>query len=417
MSSRQFVGFFVPTMALSIAGWSDTSQAQWPQFGGPDRNFMAPRTQGLATDWPTGGPKKLWTRVLGDAYSGISVDDGKLYTMYHDGRNEIVVCLDAKSGATIWEHKHLVSKFADLDEGFGMGARSSPLIDGDMVYATGVSGMVYALAKKSGEAAWTHDLMNDHGATPMRWGYSCSPLAYKDTIIVSSGGKGKSIMAFDKTSGSVAWARHDARNGYSSPIQISVDGQAQIVVFMAEGVMGLNPDNGDLYWTYAHPTDYDVNASTPVWGSDNILFISSAYGAGSRGLQLKREGEKTTVTQLWHQKKMQIHFGGGIRIGDYVYGSSGGNGPTFFAAINVKTGEMGFRERDVASKAQLLFADGKMLLLDEDGHLVIATVTPEAAKVHAKAQVLERIAWTAPAIAGKTLFVRDRKNIVALDLG
>jgi outer membrane protein assembly factor BamB len=215
----------------------------------------------------------------------------------------------------------------------------------------------------------------------------------------------------------VVWARHDARNGYSSPLLIDVDGQAQVVLFMAEGLMGLNPDNGDLYWTFAHPTDYDVNASLPVWGPDNILFVSSAYGAGSRGLQLKREGDKTTVTQLWHQKKMQIHFGCAVRVGDYVYGSSGGNGPTFFAAINVRTGEMGFRERDVAGKAQLLFVDGKVLLLDEDGHLVMATVTPESAKVHAKAQVLERIAWTAPAIAGKTLFVRDRKNIVALDLG
>lgn len=403
--------------ALGVSVPATPTMAQWPQFGGPDRNFAVQDASGLSTAWSAAGPKRLWSRTLGDAYSGITIDDGRLYTMYHDGRNEVVACLDAGTGDTVWEHKHPVSKFPELDDGFGMGARSSPLIDGEMVFATGVSGMVYALAKKTGEIAWTHDLMNEYGATAMRWGYACSPLAYKQTIILPVGGKDKAVMAFDKKTGAVVWARHDARNAYSSPILIHVDGQEQMVVFMAEGVMGMSPENGDLYWTFAHPTDYDVNASLPVWGPDNILFISSAYGAGSRGLQLARDGDKTSVTQLWHQKKMQIHFGSAVRIGDYVYGSSGGNGPTFFAAINVKTGEMGFRARDVAAKAQLVHADGKLLLLDEDGHLVMTTVTPESSTLLAKAQVLERIAWTAPALSGKTLFVRDRKNIVALDLG
>ena len=394
-----------------------SARAQWPQFGGPDRNFVVKNAGGLATTWPDGGPKRLWSRSLGDAYSGISIDDGRLYTMYHDGRNEVVVCLDAENGSTFWEHKYSVGKLADFDESFGLGARSSPTIDGDFVYTVGLSAILNCLDKKTGKVIWTHDLLGKHGATALRWGYASSPLSYKDTVILPVGGKDKGVMAFDKKTGAIVWAKHNARNGYSSPLVITVDGQQQLVVFMAEGVMGLNPDNGDPYWTFSHPTDYDINACTPLWGPDNILFISSAYGAGSRGLQLKREGDKTTVTELWHQKKMQIHFGDAILIGDYVYGSSGGNGPTFFAAINVKTGEMGFREREVAAKAQLIHAGDKLILLDEDGHLVLTSVSPEAVNVHAKAQVLERISWTAPALAGKTLYIRDRKNVIALDLG
>src|SRR5262245_7935171 len=75
---------------------------EWPQYGGPHRNFTAD-TKGLAASWPAAGPKQLWKRALGDGYSGIVVDNGKLYTMYRRNNDEVLIAMDAKTGKTLWE--------------------------------------------------------------------------------------------------------------------------------------------------------------------------------------------------------------------------------------------------------------------------------------------------------------------------
>ena len=112
---------------------------------------------------------------------------------------------------------------------------------------------------------------------------------------------------------------------------------------------------------------------------------------------------------------MRVHIGNTVRIGDYIYGSSGDFGPAFFAAVNVKTGQVAWQDRSLA-KASFVYADGKLILVDEDGNLALATLSLTGLKVHSKISLLSRNAWTAPSLAGKILYVRDRKVIMALDL-
>ena len=144
--------------------------------------------------------------------------------------------------------------------------------------------------------------------------------------------------------------------------------------------------------------------------------MSSAYGSGSRALELKQAGGKTTVRELWANPRLQLHFGSAIRVGDHVYMSDAYNGPALMTAVNVKTGQVAWQRRGFA-KAQLLFADGKLILLDEDGTLGLARATPQNFEVLAQAPLLEKIAWTPLTLAGTRLYVRDRTSIVALDLG
>ena len=249
----------------------------------------------------------------------------------------------------------------------------------------------------------------------MDFGYSCNPFAYKNLIIMLVGGRGHSIMAFNQKDGSVAWQKQDFANGYSTPVLINVDGQDQIVAFMSKDVVGVDPNNGELLWTHPHTTDNHFAISMPVWGEGNLLFFSSSYGGGSRCLQLNRQDGKTTVKELWHNNRVRVHFSDAVRIGDYVYCSSGHSGPAFFTAINVKTGEIAWQDRAFA-KASFLYADGKFIIIDEDGRLGLATATPEGFKVISKVELLKSNAWTVPTLVGTKLYVRDRKTIMALDL-
>jgi len=146
-----------------------------------------------------------------------------------------------------------------------------------------------------------------------------------------------------------------------------------------------------------------------------MLFCSSAYDSGSRVLKLSNKEGKTVPEELWYSRKMRVHHANAIPLGDYVYGSSGDFGPAFFMGVNVKTGEIAWRERGFA-KSTCVYADGKLIILDEDGQLALATATPQGLTVHSKCKLTERYSWAAPTLVGAKLYLRDRKNILALDL-
>jgi outer membrane protein assembly factor BamB len=390
------------------------AQAEWPQWGGPTRDFVS-KSKGLAAFWPETGPKQIWTRALGDGHSAIIVDGKVLYTMYSQGEQESVISLEAGSGKTIWEYKYDAPR-AGVNYEYGFGPHSTPLLVGNLLFTVGSIGKVHAFDKKTGKVIWSVDLYKDLGGKKMGRGYACSPLAYKNTIILTLGGADQTLVALNQKDGKVVWKNQTLDMSPSSPIIINVDGQEQLVAFLGKEVVGLDPNNGELFWRHPHETEFGLNISTPVWGADNLLFISSAYNGGSRVLRLSRREGKTSVEELWFHRRLRCHHSTAIRIGDFVYASSGDFGPAFLAGVNIKTGDIVFQDRSFP-KSNFIYADGKLIILDEDGNLALATVSPAGLKVISKVSVMKNLAWTVPTLVGTRLYLRDRRSITALDLG
>lgn len=409
-----------------------TSQAQdeqgWRQWGGPHRNFMSDAT-GLASAWPQDGPAELWSRSLGPGHSTILVDDGRLYTMYRPGAAELrrgqfpaqeaVIALNADTGETIWEYAYAAEP---LNFRFGAGPHATPLIVGEWLFTAGTNKQIHALDKRTGEVRWSHDLVAEYGAPPtlirpaVTAGYACSPLQYQDLVIVTAGGDGQSVMAFHQEDGSLAWKSGDFLIAPSSPILIDLEGDTQLVVVGGQTINGLDPDTGEVLWSHPHDTDGDMNNTTAVWGDGNVLFVSSAYNGGSRALRLRKGAGGTEVEELFFTRDMMIMIGTTIRLGDYIYGSSGGFGPAFLTALDLRSGATAWQERGF-SRSHLIHADGKAIILDEDGNLALAEVSPEGLNVVSRAEVLTGTSWTAPTLVGTTLYLRDRLVIKALDIG
>jgi outer membrane protein assembly factor BamB len=398
-------------LILTFSAFAQTPS--WPQWGGPKRNFMVD-AKGLATSWPEAGPKRLWSRELGEGHSSIVVDGNRLYTMYSKGDQEFVIALDAATGKTIWEKGNAAST-AGLALENGKGPHSTPAVAGNLLVTVGVIGLMQAFDKQSGSVVWSHDLYREYHGSKMGRGYSCSPLVWKNTVIVTVGGAGQALMAFDLKTGAVAWKKQDFSLSPSTPTIINVDGEDQLVMVLAEYIVGLNPNTGDLLWSHSHNCDWGLNISVPVWGDGNILVVSSAYSGGSRALQLNQAGGKTTVKELWASRRMRVHHGTMIRLGDLLFGSSGDFGPAPMTAVDVRTGNTVWQDRTFP-KANFVYADGKVILLDEDGVLALVTFSPQGMKVISKANILTNLAWTPPTLAGTKLYVRDRKTIIALDL-
>ncbi len=178
----------------------------------------------------------------------------------------------------------------------------------------------------------------------------------------------------------------------------------------------MNPENGALLWGHPHVTDYSMNATTPLWGPEGVLFVSSAYDVGSRGLRLTRVDGRTEVEELWHNRKMQVMHGTAVGAGDVIWGSSGSFGPAFLVGVHARTGEEVARMRGFA-KATIVASGDRLVLLDEEGVLGLVSIEGNRPVVLARVDLLSRRAWAAPALVGTTLYARDRKEIVAVDLG
>lgn len=410
--------------AVAVAPSTTIGQTtpSWTQWGGAGRDFISD-SKGLASTWPASGPKKLWSRSLGEGHSSVLVENGRLYTMYRQitrqpsaSHDEVVAALDAASGKTLWEFKYPAPPNGiQFDQGFG--PHSTPLIVGNRLFAASSRSELFALDKTTGKRIWSHDFVKEFNAPLTARGYSGSPLLYNGTIIVTMGGPNQAVAAFDQASGKLLW-----KNGYfvwapASPILIEVEKQPQLVVFGGDVVTGMDPANGRELWRHPHKTDWGLNISTPVWVADqHLLLVSSAYGVGTRALELRQSAGKTTVTEKWHSQRMRIHIGTIIRLGEHAYASSGDFGPAFISAFDLKSGAIAWQDRSFA-RAQLLYADGKIIVLDEDGVLGLATVSPQGLTVLAKASILQHLAWTPPTLVGTTLYVRDRQTISAFDLG
>jgi outer membrane protein assembly factor BamB len=425
------LALLIATLAATAGAGSharaSTGSTDWLQWGGPTRDFIV-ETTGLADSWPEEGPPEIWSRPLGLGHSAILVEEGRLYTMYRKGyphgrdgpweEEETVIALDAATGRTLWEHTYpsAIENFR-----FGAGPHATPLIVGDRLFTAGTNKQLYAFDKRTGRVLWSHDLVKDFGAPPtlirpaVKAGYGCSPLAWKETLICSVGGRGQALMAFRQSDGAVVWKSGDFLVAEAAPILIDVGGQTQVAVMGGQTVNGLDPDTGRLLWSHPHDPGSDMNNSTPIWGDDGILFVSSAYDAGSRGLRLTREGGTTRVEELWFTARMRLMFTNGIRIGHHVYGTDAAFGPAFVTALDVRTGEIAWQERGFA-RANLIHADGKFIVLDEDGDLALATMSPEGLTLHARTSLFGTTAWTVPTLSGTTLYARDCERIVALEL-
>ncbi|MEO8027808.1 MAG: PQQ-binding-like beta-propeller repeat protein [Bryobacteraceae bacterium] len=404
---------FVLTCAALLCAL-DVGASDWNQWGGPHRDFKSDTT-GLASKWPAEGPKRLWQRPLGEGYSAISVDDGRLFTMYRKGEQEVAIALDAKTGATIWETAWDAPFLKGQDFTNGPGPHSAPLVSNGRVFVTGVTAKFHALDEKTGKILWSHDLMTEYQATLRVNGYACSPIAYGGNILVTAGGPGHALMAFHETDGKVAWASGDFKNSPSSPALIQLNGEDQIVAAFWDDIAGFDAKTGALRWSIPNRVEFGLNVSTPVFGPDNILFFSAAYNGSGRGVQLTKAGDSYTAEDLFRTSKLRIHFTNAVRVGDIVYGSNGDSGGGVLTAFNVKTGKLAFQDRNIA-RSGILYADGKFILLDEDGNLMLATGSETGMNVISKAQVAVSLARTPPTLSGTTLFVRDRKTIQALDL-
>ena len=403
----KFRRLFVATAVLlcvTAAALAQTA-ASWPQWRGPNRDGISKET-GLLKQWPAEGPPLAWKATgAGRGYSSFAIANGKLYTMGLRGDREFVVAFDVATGKEVWATAHGSAFRNDR----GDGPRGTPTIDGDRIYALGGSGDLSALDTRTGKIVWSKNILREFGGSNITWGISESPLVLGNKVFVNAGGHDASIVALNKADGSVIWKSQSDEAGYSSAIPVDINGITQVVFFTAERAVGLDSKDGRLLWEYAKPANRTSNAATPIVRA-NRIFISSDYGTGGGVIEIKPDNK---AQEVYFTKDMKNHHSSSVLIGDYLYGFSS----SILTAMKFDTGELAWRDRSVG-KGSLVYADGNLYLLSENGVVGLVEATPTGYKEKGRFRIQQDSlpTWAHPVVAGGMLYLRDQDTIYAYDV-
>jgi outer membrane protein assembly factor BamB len=396
-------------LLLFTSSVSSFAQAgDWPQWRGPNRDGISKET-GLLKQWPKEGPPLVWkTKGAGGGYSSFAIANGRLFTMGLRGEREFIIAFDVANGKEAWSTPHGKAFHNDR----GDGPRGTPTVDGERLYALGGSGDLSCLEASTGRIVWTMNVLQKFGGSNTNWGISESPLVIDEKVLVNAGGPGASIVALNKKDGALIWKSQSDEPGYSSAISVEAGGIKQVVFFTSSRAVGLDLSNGRLLWEYPRPSNNTANVATPV-ARGNRVFISSDYGTGGGLVEIKSDGKDVTAREVYFTKEMRNHHSSSVLVGDYLYGFSS----SILTAMRFDTGEIVWRDRSVG-KGSLIYADGNLYCLSENGVVGLVEATPTAYREKGRFQIPQESlpTWTHPVVAGGRLYLRDQDTIYAFDI-
>lgn len=391
--------------ALGLGPSVRAAEPDWPQFRGPRRDGMSDET-GLLGQWPEGGPKLLWTiGGLGVGYGSIAVAGDKIFVQGSRGNESYVNCLSRADGKQLWSAT--MGPMGDNDRGDG--ARGTPTVQGDVVYALSEQGLLACLKTSDGSPVWRKHILKDYGGENPHWLVSESPLVDGDKVLVTPGGSGAGIVAINKANGREIWRSRELsdRAHYSSLVTGAVGGVRFATTMTSSAGVGVRLDDGKLMWRYERACNRTANCAMPIV-SGNHVFYSSAYGTGGGVVELSPTSGALQAEELWFNREMMNHHGGLVLVNGHLYGFSN----SILTCMELATGNVKWKDRSVG-KGSLTFAEGKLYLLGENGTAGLAEATPEGYKEHGRFPVGDegKPVWAYPVVCGGKLYIRNQQKL------
>ena len=379
----------------------------WTDFRGPNRAGIY--TGGpILLAWPSEGLKPLWRQPIGGGYASFVVANGKAYTIEQRRGQEVVAAYDVATGRERWKDGWS-AHFSEFMGGDG--PRATPTWHEGKLYALGATGEFRCYDAETGKVLWEKNILSDNGAVNIMWGMANSPLVVDDKVIVTPGGRGRSVVAYNKGTGERIWGALDDQAAYTSPMVATIAGQRQLLVVTAKRVVGMTLEDGTLLWEYPWTTMYEINSAQPIVTDANHVFISAGYGHGSALLEVSKIGHEFTARAVWENKNLKNRFNSSVLHQGFIYGFDEG----IFACIDARTGERKWKGGRYGY-GQVLLAGDHMIVLAEDGDLVLLKASPDAHQEVARFSAIEGKTWNHPAMAGNVLLVRNAREMAAFNL-
>lgn len=392
---------------------TSASADDWPAYLGPHRDGTS-RETGLCLDWTENGPPVLWRRSLGASFSPPVVAAGRLIAFHRVDGREVVECLDASTGRTLWKSAYPTA-YVDRYR-YNGGPRSSPAIDDDRVYTYGAEGVLSCWDLETGHGRWQRRLHDELGAPQEFFGVGTPPVIEGRLILLNPGGpEGAGVVALDKLTGRTVWRTGQCGASYSTPVAAAIAGQRMAFFLTKDGLLIAAPQTGEVLHELRFRSSLreSVNAASPVVVGDGVL-LSAAYGVGSVLLRVGRQ----RLDPVWRSREaLQSHWATPIHHDGCLYGMHGRHAPkAVMRCLQWATGAVRWTSPRLRERLTFIMAQGHFIAMGERGSLTLIEVSPERYVEKAKLRVLDPPCWAPPVLADGLLYVRNETELLCLDL-
>jgi len=380
----------------------------WPSFRGASRDGKLLGVS-LAEDWASSPPKLIWKSKIGPGWSSFSVAGNRLFTQEQRGEKEAVVCLNAETGAIVWEHEY-ESRF--WESVAGAGPRATPTIADEGLFSLGANGILTCLNASTGAQVWERNIQTDANRKPPMWGFSSSPLVTEGVVIVHAGGKeDKGILAYDAKTGESRWSTASGDHSYSSPQAASFDSITGVLMETNAGLQFISAKDGSKIWQYDSPIQ-NYRALQPLVLGNSIL-LANSMGEGTKKLSVSLDGDQWSIKEEWATRDMKPDFNDFVEHQGSLYGFDG----SIFASIDLATGKRQWKKGRYGNGQVLLLCDaGQMLVTSEAGELVLLRADSKSMVELAKFPAIEGKTWNHSVVVGNHVFIRNAEQAACYEL-
>jgi outer membrane protein assembly factor BamB len=401
------------------------AHADWPNYRGPNHDGISSEKLPSKT-FPASGPREVWKTPNPGGFASLTVADGRAFTLVgrtiEGAPTEVLVALDAASGRELWALNLTPAKYdggggagTDDNKG-GDGPRSTPTVDGALVYVLDARLNLACVEAATGKQVWAKDILAEHAGRNITWQNAASPVIDGDLLFVAGGGEGQALLGIHKKTGKVVWKAESDRMTHATPVVANLHGVRQVLFFTQNGLVAVTPTEGRVLWrqefTYKTST-----AASPIVAGD-IVYCSAGYGVGAGAYRITKKGDTFQSTELWRQPgKLQNHWSTPVHLDGHLYGIFGfkeyGKAPLQcieLATGTVKWSQPGFGPGNVT------LVDGHLIVLGDAGQLAIVEAIPTAYREKAKADILAGKCWTTPTFTGGRIYARSTAEAVCIDL-
>jgi outer membrane protein assembly factor BamB len=394
-------------MASSPATPAPPLRVAWPGFRGAERDGRVPGVR-IATDWNASPPVEIWRRLIGPGWSSFAVAGGLIFTQEQRGEDEVVAAYRFDTGAPVWRHR---DKARFFEGNAGPGPRSTPTVHAGRVYSMGATGIVNALDARTGAQVWTRNAETDTGAPRPGWGFTASPIVVDDMLVAATSGR---LIAYDLATGEPRWKRSTGGGGYSSPHLASIGGVRQILLLNGGGITSVSAADGTVLWE-SKTTD-GASIVQPAFAAPSELLIAAGDmmgGTGIRRVAVQQSAGSWRVEERWTSRGLKPYFSDFVVHDGHAYGFDG----NILSCIELASGERRWKGGRYGSGQMTLLPEQNLLLvMSEDGEVVLVSATPDQHREISRFKALDGKTWNHPVLVGDVLLVRNGEEMAAFRL-
>lgn len=405
---------------------ADPVDPGWPQWRGPTHDGISRETD-LIDVFPATGPQVLWSLQLGQGYSGFVAVGDRVYTQTQSLAEQIVLCLEADTGAKIWSYRY---GWPNEANGLYPGPKATPTWSDGRIYYAAPDGVVGCLNAADGTLVWSVNPKRQYHGRGTDFGCSCSPLVIDGKVIVPVGGMNASVVALDVADGSTVWSSGDAAASYCTPVPITFRGQKQVLTFLENSLAAFDLETGKPVWNLEFSQGYDEHAAAPLY-REPFVMVASPFRSGAKLLKIEPAAAQPGMSEellprtIWDNPKFSNDVMSSLLRDGFVYGfdlkdaQSRLNRPSRgeFRCLEFQTGKIQW-STDQVGQANIIYADGKLILFNDRGELILAAASSKEYRELARTMLFEgEVCWTPPALHRGRLYLRTQSRAVCLYLG